>query len=87
MTPPERKDDGPPKGAARIGARDVAAGVLAAAGVAFAVLNSTEVTVNWIVVETTTPLVIVILVSGLCGAGVARLVSWRRGRSSGDDAG
>ncbi len=87
MPPPERTDDGSPKGASRIGARDVAAGVLAAAGVAFAVLNSTEVTVNWIVVETTTPLVIVILVSGLCGAGVARLVSWRRGRRPGGDGG
>jgi lipopolysaccharide assembly LapA-like protein len=87
MTPPDRKDDGPRRGATRIGARDIAAGVLAAGGIAFAVLNSTDVTVNWIVVETTTPLVIVILVSGLCGAGVARLVSWRRGRRSGDDAG
>jgi uncharacterized integral membrane protein len=85
MTPLDRKDDGPSKRATRIGARDVAAGVLAAVGIAFALLNSTDVTVNWIVVETTTPLVIVILVSGLCGAGVARLVSWRRGRQSGND--
>jgi uncharacterized integral membrane protein len=71
-----------PKDQSRIGLNDIGAIVLAVIGIVFAALNTTEVTINWIFMKTTTPLVIVVLVSGLCGAGITRLILWRRGGKS-----
>jgi uncharacterized integral membrane protein len=38
----------------------------------FAILNVDEVEVNWIVTTTSTPLIVVIVVSALLGAGIDR---------------
>jgi uncharacterized integral membrane protein len=59
--------------------RQVAALVLAAAGGAFAVANLDEVKVNWVVADSTTPLIVVIALSMLVGAALGYLVSRRRG--------
>jgi uncharacterized integral membrane protein len=54
--------------------RQVAVLVLAAIGIAFAVVN-----VNWVVTDSTTPLIVVIAGSMVIGAGLGFLVSRRRG--------
>lgn len=59
--------------------RQVAALVLAALGIAFAVLNLDEVRVNWVLGNWRTPLIIVIALSMLVGAALGFLVSRRRG--------
>ena len=59
--------------------RQIGALVLAGAGVAFAVVNLDEVDVNWLLGTWETPLIVVIAVSLLVGAGLGTLVSRRRG--------
>ena len=59
--------------------RQVAAAVLAGVGGVFAVLNFDEVDVNWILGTWQTPLIVVIALSMLIGAGLGILVSRRRG--------
>jgi uncharacterized integral membrane protein len=59
--------------------RQVAVLVLAAIGIAFAVANLDEVKVNWVVTDSTTPLIVVIAGSMVIGAGLGFLVSRRRG--------
>ena len=59
--------------------RQIGALVLAGAGVAFAVANFDEVDVNWLLGTWETPLIVVIAVSLLVGAGLGMLVSRRRG--------
>ena len=59
--------------------RQVAALVLAALGIVFAVANLDEVKVNWILGNWRTPLIIVIALSMLVGAALGFLVSRRRG--------
>lgn len=59
-------------------ARQIGALVLAALGILFAVLNLDEVSVNWIVGTWRTPLIIVIAVSVLIGAGIGFLIGRRR---------
>ena len=59
--------------------RQIGALVLAAGGVAFAVANLDEVDVNWLLGTWETPLIVVIAVSLLVGAGLGFLVSRRRG--------
>jgi uncharacterized integral membrane protein len=59
--------------------RQVAALVLAGAGTAFAVLNFDEVKVNWLFGTWQTPLIVVIAVSMVIGAGLGFLVARRRG--------
>jgi uncharacterized integral membrane protein len=46
----------------------------------FAILNLDEVEVNWIVTTSSTPLIVVIAVSALLGAGLDRAVSVRSKR-------
>ena len=58
--------------------RQVAALVLAATGGAFAVANLDEVKVNWILGTWKTPLIVVIALSMVIGAGLGYLVSRRR---------
>jgi uncharacterized integral membrane protein len=59
--------------------RQIAALVLAGVGVAFAVANLDEVNVNWILGTWETPLIVVIALSMVIGAGLGFLVSRRRG--------
>jgi uncharacterized integral membrane protein len=59
-------------------ARTIAAFGLGGLGVLFAVLNVDEVEVNWILGTWSTPLIIVIALSFLVGAGVGYLVARRR---------
>ena len=59
--------------------RQIAALVLAGVGVAFAVANLDEVKVNWILGTWETPLIVVIALSMVIGAGLGFLVSRRRG--------
>jgi uncharacterized integral membrane protein len=58
--------------------RQVAAVVLAAIGGVFAALNFDEVDVNWIFGTWETPLIVVIALSMVIGAGLGVLVSRRR---------
>jgi uncharacterized integral membrane protein len=60
-------------------ARTVAAVGLGGLGALFAVLNIDEVEVNWILGTWSTPLIIVIALSILIGAGLGYLVGRRRG--------
>lgn len=60
-------------------ARTVAAVGLGALTAVFAVLNVDEVDVNWILGTWSTPLIIVIALSILVGAGLGFLVGRRRG--------
>jgi uncharacterized integral membrane protein len=60
-------------------ARLVVALVLAGIGVLFAALNLDEVDVNWLLGTWSTPLIIVIALSFLLGAGMGVLVGRRRG--------
>ena len=53
--------------------------VLAGIGAAFAALNLDEVDVNWVLGTWKTPLIVVIALSMLVGAGLGLLVSRRRG--------
>jgi uncharacterized integral membrane protein len=59
--------------------RQVAAVVLAGVGIAFAVANLDEVKVNWVLGNWKTPLIVVIALSMVIGAGLGFLVSRRRG--------
>ncbi len=59
--------------------RQIAALGLAGLGIAFAALNLDEVDVNWVLGTWETPLIIVIALSMLVGAGLGFLVSRRRG--------
>jgi uncharacterized integral membrane protein len=46
----------------------------------FAVANSQRVTVDWFVVETRSPLFLVVLLAAVLGALADRLIRWRRQR-------
>lgn len=61
-----------------MGTREIAALVIAALGVAFAVLNFDEVKVNWVLGNWRTPLIVVIALSMVIGAALGFLVSRRR---------
>jgi uncharacterized integral membrane protein len=58
----------------------VAAGILAAVAITFAALNLDEVEVNWLFGTWSTPLVVVIAVSFVLGAGGGYLAASRRAR-------
>jgi lipopolysaccharide assembly protein A len=60
--------------------RPIAVVVLAGLGVLFALLNTDEVDVNWILGTWSTPLIVVIAVSMVIGAGLGFLVARRRSR-------
>ncbi len=61
--------------------RQVAAVVLAGIGGVFAAVNLDEVKVNWILGTWHTPLIVVIALSMVVGAGLGYLVLRRRGGS------
>jgi uncharacterized integral membrane protein len=77
---PVGTDDRKPARGRREQARTVAAVGLGGLGAVFAVLNVDEVDVNWILGTWSTPLIIVIALSILVGAGLGFLVGRRRGR-------
>ena len=62
----------------RIGPREVAIALGAAAIIWFAVDNTQSVTIDWWVTNHRSPLILVIIVSFALGAGVSQLVSRRR---------
>ena len=73
--PAARPGDKPDKsGSARL----VAAGILAAVAAVFAVINLDEVRVDWLVGSAQTPLIVVIAISMLLGAGIDRLLVRRK---------
>ena len=63
----------------RIDKRQIAVLGLAGLGGVFAVLNLDEVEVNWILGTWETPLIIVIAISMVIGAGLGYLATRRRG--------
>ena len=63
-------------------ARTIGLLVLAGLAVLFAVLNFDEVEVNWLLGTWSTPLIVVIVLSFLLGAGVGYLLARRRRRGS-----
>jgi uncharacterized integral membrane protein len=68
-------------------ARLVAGLILAGVGLAFALVNLRNVKVDWIVGGAHSPLILVIVVSALIGAGIDRIaVSRARKRSKSKDA-
>jgi uncharacterized integral membrane protein len=58
----------------------IAAAALAALATLFAVLNLDNVEVNWILGTWSTPMIVVIAVAALAGAGLDRLVIRRKQR-------
>ncbi|HEX2125518.1 MAG TPA: hypothetical protein VHF45_03020 [Thermoleophilaceae bacterium] len=75
---PARSAERSPERSRRQQARLVMGIVLSGLGVAFALLNLDEVGVNWIVGTWDTPLIVVIAVSVLVGAGLGFLVGRQR---------
>ena len=75
-TPAARPDDKPVKSGG--GTRVVAAAVLGAVAALFAVINLEKVRVDWLVGSWQTPLIVVIAVSMLLGAGLDRLLVRRK---------
>ena len=59
--------------------RQIGVLVLAGVGIAFAVANLDEVKVNWLLGTWSTPLIVVIALSMVIGAGLGYLVTRRRG--------
>ena len=59
--------------------RQIAVVVLAGLGIAFAVANLDEVKVNWVLGTWQTPLIVVIALSMVIGAGLGFLAARRRG--------
>ena len=58
--------------------RPIAALLLGGLGVAFALVNTDEVDVNWLLGTWSTPLIVVIAVSMVIGAGLGFLAARRR---------
>jgi uncharacterized integral membrane protein len=76
---PARRRQRTPARGRREQARTIAAFGLGGLGALFAVLNVDEVDVNWILGTWSTPLIIVIAVSIVVGAGLGYLAARRRG--------
>ncbi len=70
-TPAKRPEDKPDRTGST---RTVAAAVLGGIAAIFAVINLDEVEVNWAIDSWQTPLIVVIVVSMLLGAGLDRLL-------------
>jgi uncharacterized integral membrane protein len=64
----------------RAPARTIVAAVLAVLVILFAVLNSQDVEVDWVVTTTETPLVVVMALCAVAGLVIGRLLAWRRAR-------
>ena len=60
--------------------RVVIGAVVLALVIWFAVANSQRVTVDWFLVETRSPLFLVVLLAAVLGALADRLIRWRRQR-------
>jgi uncharacterized integral membrane protein len=75
---PARSGERAPERSRRQQARLVVGLVLGGLGVAFALLNLDEVSVNWLVGTWDTPLIVVIAVSVLVGAALGLVVGRQR---------
>jgi uncharacterized integral membrane protein len=71
-------DDERLSGGRRVSTKAILLGVLALVLVLFAVLNTDEVSVDWILGSWQTPLIVVILLIGLLGFAIGWLVGARR---------
>jgi uncharacterized integral membrane protein len=76
----ERRVDRSRSRSSREQTRMIGAFLLGALAVLFAVLNFDEVGVNWIVATWQTPLIVVIVISALVGAGIGWTMARRRSR-------
>ena len=76
---PVGRDDATPARRRRERVRTVAAFGLGGLGALFAVLNVDEVDVNWVLGTWSTPLIVVIALSIVIGAGLGYLVARRGG--------
>ncbi|HEV3379300.1 MAG TPA: lipopolysaccharide assembly protein LapA domain-containing protein [Thermoleophilaceae bacterium] len=76
---PAGVEGGVPERRRREQARMIGVVAVSALAAAFAVLNVDEVDVNWILGTWSTPLIIVIAISILIGAGLGFLIGRRRG--------
>jgi uncharacterized integral membrane protein len=65
-------------GGRRISTKTILLGILGAVLVLFGVLNTDEVSVDWILGSWQTPLIVVILLSGVLGFAIGWLVRGRR---------
>jgi uncharacterized integral membrane protein len=74
-TPAKRPEDKPDRTA---GTRTAAAAILGGIAAVFAVINLDEVKVDWLVGSAQTPLILVIVLSMLLGAGLDRLLVRRK---------
>jgi uncharacterized integral membrane protein len=74
----EQGRDASPQRSRKDRARLIAAASVSAVVALFAVLNLDEVEVNWIVGKFDTPLIVVVAVSVLIGAGLGYLAARRR---------
>jgi uncharacterized integral membrane protein len=70
-TPAKRPEDKPDRAA---GTRMAAAAILGGIAAVFAVINLDKVKVDWLVGSAQTPLILVIVLSMLLGAGLDRLL-------------
>jgi lipopolysaccharide assembly protein A len=70
-TPATRPEDKPDRGT---GTRTAAAAILGGVAAVFAVINLDDVEVDWLVGSWQTPLIVVIVISMLIGAGLDRLL-------------
>jgi lipopolysaccharide assembly protein A len=70
-TPATRPEDKPDRTA---GARMAAAAILGGIAAVFAVINLDDVEVDWLIGSWQTPLIVVIVISMLLGAGLDRLL-------------
>jgi uncharacterized integral membrane protein len=83
---PSGQQDASPSASRRDRARLVAILILGGVGLAFALVNLNTVKVTWIVGGAHSPLILVIVVSALIGAGIDRIaVSRARKRSKTPD--
>jgi lipopolysaccharide assembly protein A len=70
-TPAKRGEDKPDRTA---GTRTAAAAILGGVAAVFAVINLDDVEVDWLIGSWQTPLIVVIVISMLLGAGLDRLL-------------
>lgn len=83
MTQPERTPEKPGRSKTESTRRFVRIGLIVVAVAAviwFIAANTKQVSVQWFIVETTSPLFLVIILSAVLGAVIDRLIVWRRGR-------
>jgi uncharacterized integral membrane protein len=79
-TPPRDAPRAPVRKERAIASKTIAALAVAVLLIAFGVANSDDVRINWLVVHSNTPLILVIAVAAVLGAIVGGLLVYRRPR-------